>query len=118
MPSASFFLSTAIVGVFSYAYIFLLVIFGVTLKNTFFSGMRGRSWLALLGTAAAAWVLNILNFVLAPFGTLDRFGFIFNITLHQGLNAGAFVFILVSLIQIAALFIACSTLIEKRINLS
>jgi|GEM_PF-646274 len=101
-----------------YAYIIMLILFGVALKNSVFFGIRGKSWLGLLGVAAAAWVLNLLNFILWPFASFDRFWFIYSVNLTQGINAGTIVYALINLIRVVALYCATSALLERRLNLS
>ena len=101
-----------------YTFILVLIVFSVTLKNTVFFGLRGRSWLSLLATAAAFWVLDLMNFTLAPLGTMERWGVFFTIHLPSGLGAGLILYLSYKIVQIAALFAASCALLERRMNLS
>lgn len=106
-----------IVLLLGYAYIIMLIVFGSSLKNSVLSGIPGRSWLALLGVAATAWIFNLFNFVVAPFGTVDHWRIFYSITLPGGWYMGFIVYALLFSVKIAALFIASSTLLERKNNL-
>jgi hypothetical protein len=106
-----------IMGILGYAYILTLCVFGASLKSTIFHSTRFGSLLVLLCVGAAAWALNLFNFVLAPFGTVDAWDNIFTISLNLNSPLHIAIFDLVSLIKVAALFVTSSVLIERRINL-
>lgn len=101
----------------SYAYIMMMVAFGVSLQNSVLFGVRGRKLLTMLVVAGVAWGFNLLNFIVAPFGILDRWKLFFSIALPYGFSAGAVVYALLSIAKIAALFVAASSLMERKINL-
>jgi hypothetical protein len=100
-----------------YAYILMLAVFGASLKSGPFSNRRFGSLLALLCMGAAAWALNLFNFVLMPFGMVDMWNSVFTISLDIRSPLHIAMYDLVSLIKVAALFVTSSLLIERRINL-
>lgn len=110
--------SGAVITLLEYSYIMLLIVFGITLKNSVFSGKRGRTLLSLLGVAAAAWALSLLNFALTPFGTVERLWLVYSITLPQSFSGSFALYALVALARNTLLFFACSELLERRMNLS
>lgn len=100
-----------------YTYLVMLIVFGFSLRNSILFGIPGRSLLSVLGVLVVAWVFNLFNFVLLPFGTVNHWNFIYNIDIPYGFNIGAFAYTLITLVRIAALFIASSVLIERKNNL-
>lgn len=100
-----------------YAYIIMFIVFSAALKNSIFFGVPGRSWLSLASVAAVAWVFNLLNFVLAPFGEVGNWRMFYYIGIPYGFNAGTVAWFLIASARIAALFIASSILLERKNNL-
>lgn len=115
------FLPDAICGtlimLLGYAYIMLFIVLGYALQNSVFFGIRGRSWLALLGVAAVGWVFNLSHLILAPFGVVQRWHAVFYISLTYGFNGGTIAWLLLVLVQTAALFLVSSWLLERKNNL-
>jgi hypothetical protein len=116
----SFFSALAGIGVslILYAYVLMLVVFGVTLKQSVFAGLRGKSVLALLCVAAAVWVLSLADFLLVPFGALTNWGMFFYIELPGGFGAGSMVYVILLMARVSALFAASAAMIERKIELS
>ncbi len=106
-----------LMGFLGYAYIIMVVTFGLSIKSAFFSGRRFGGLLAVLCTVAVVWVFNLFNFVLAPLGSLSNWNNFFAITLNLNSALHLLAYSAVSFIKVAALFTASSVLIERRINL-
>ncbi len=105
-------------GILSYAYIMLLVVFSQVLKNTVFYHMRGRGLLAGLCVLAVAWAFNLTGFLFMPLGAHQGWSWIFySITLNTSNPLHVVAYYIVSLAKISALFAASSALAERRINL-
>ena len=102
----------------AYAFIFTLIIFAMTLKNSVLSGLRGRGLLSLIGTWLVIWALSLTTFALAPFGAVERRGIFFTIYLQSSFNAGVFTYAALALLQLVAVFFASAALLERRINLA
>ena len=100
-----------------YAYLLMVVAFGLSLKSAFFSGRRFGALLAIVCTVAVVWVFNLFNFVLAPVGNISHWNNFYSITLNFNSAMHVLAYCAVSFIKLAALFTASSMLIERRINL-
>lgn len=106
-----------IILLLGYAYLTMLGMFGTSLRNSVFFGIRGRALLASLSVIAVMWVFNLLNFVFAPFGEVTRWKCFFSIILPGGFYTGFAVYFMLLSVKTAALFFAGSILRERKNNL-
>lgn len=100
-----------------YIFLIMIVLFCIVLSKSLFYSRRIGTFLAVLATIATAYVFNLLNFVLAPFGAVDSVGIFYNISLIAGPTLGMAAYSLLSLCKSAALFLASSYLMERKINI-
>ncbi len=107
----------ALLFIVAYLLIVLAAAFARTLSASVFFKLKGRGVLSLLVTIAALYALSFLNFLAAPFGFVQNYGSMFHITVGAGLSAGMIAYMLANLLQCAALFLASSYLMERKINL-
>jgi len=109
----------SILVLFGYTFIFMLIVFGRSLRHSVFFGMHAKPLLTALGVGAAIWVLSLLNFALAPFGVVEHVWWvIYSIIIPVRSGVAGYLYALVALFQIVVLFIANSMLMERRMNLS
>lgn len=100
-----------------YIYTVLLVLFCIVLAKSIFSNIKAGGFLAVLTTVGVVYVLSLLDFVLAPFGVIENIKMFYTVQLVIGANAGMFFYILLNLCRSAALFLACSYLMERKVNI-
>lgn len=103
--------------ILGYIYTVLLVLFCIVLAKSVFSNIKAGGFLAVLTTVVVAYVLSLFDFALAPFGVIENVKMFYSVQLVIGANAGMFLYILLSLCRSAALFLACSYLMERKINI-
>lgn len=107
---------SVVVFLLFYSLLILALFFAESLRAGIFYRRRLRGFLGLLAAVVALAVLSLLDFLLLPFGMVYRFGFFFNITLRMSLNPGMLLFIVLTLVKSAVLFLATSYGIERKIN--
>jgi len=97
-----------------YLLIMMVILFCQTAKKSILFGIPANRLLAFLLACACIYVISLLQFVLLPFGTVERYGLL--ILLNLGRNALPF-YALLTLLEAAALFVITSKLMERKINL-
>jgi hypothetical protein len=102
-----------LLGLFYYAYIFMLITFCVIVKNSILFSNKAKVLLAILCGFAANWLLSLLDFALFPFADVYNWGLFFNLTIYA--PTGTVMHAAVMLVKLIILFIASSKLME-RIN--
>jgi hypothetical protein len=70
--------------------------------------------LAFLLACVCLYVISLLQLVLIPFGAVDRYGLL--IILNLGSNGLPF-YVLLTLLEAAALFVMTAKLMERKMNL-
>ncbi|MCL2285803.1 MAG: hypothetical protein FWC32_05490 [Firmicutes bacterium] len=103
-----------IVLVLFYTLLLSAAAFGSAVSNTVLSLVPLRKLCSVVITIATLFGLSWLNAVLLPFGELNRFGFMFNITLYQPTAWHFISIILLLLAQVLALIIAAAYLMDRR----
>ena len=97
-----------------YLLVMLFIIFCAAARKSIFYQKPAGGLLTILMAAAMLYIGSLMTFILAPFGTVTRWGMFFTISLGR---PGLIVYGLLLMIQIAALFIAASKLMERKMNI-
>ena len=100
-----------------YAYIVMLIAFGSAICNSLLFSIRGKNLFTVLTVLGAAWVLNLFNIVLTPFGSHEIWKIFYSITFTSIYSIGGVAYMLLICLKIAALFIVSANLMERKINL-
>jgi len=97
-----------------YLLVMMIILFYLTVKNSILYKFPASKLLAFLLACACFYVVTLLQLVLVPFGTVDRYGLM--IILNLGKNALPF-YVLLILLEASGLFVINSKLMERKINL-
>ena len=97
-----------------YLLIMMVILFCQTVKKSILFKIPASGLLAFLLACACFYVVSLLQLILLPFGTVERYGLL--IILNLGRNALPF-YALLTLLEAAALFVITSKLMERKINL-
>jgi hypothetical protein len=97
-----------------YLLVMMVILFCQTAKKSILFGIPASRLLAFLLACACIYVISLLQLVLFPFGTVERYGLL--IILILGNNVLPF-YALLMLLEAAALFVITSKLMERKINL-
>ena len=97
-----------------YLLLMMIIIFCITVMKSALYQKRAGGVLAALLALATVYINNLSLFLLAPFGDVTRRGVFF--TVHIG-RAGVVAYVVLMLIQAAALFFAASRLMERKLNI-
>jgi hypothetical protein len=97
-----------------YLLLMMIILFCITVKKSILYTIPASGLLAFLLACVCCYVVSLLQLVLFPFGTVDRYGLL--ITLILGSNALPF-YALLTLLEAAGLFVITSKLMERKINL-
>jgi len=97
-----------------YLLVMMIILFYITVKNSILYKFPASKLLAFLLTCACIYVITLLQLVLVPFSTVERYGLM--IILNLGRNALPF-YVLLILLEASALFVITSKLMERKINL-
>jgi len=105
-----------VVAAVGYALLLMMYCFFRVISKSCLHGTRLPNLLGVVLTFAAIWVVTSLtNLLLLPFGRVEIFGPLVNITLYPSPMA-RFMYILVLLLQAAVFFLASARLMERRLN--
>jgi hypothetical protein len=97
-----------------YLLLMMIILFCITAKKSIFYTIPASGLLAFLLGCVCCYIVSLLQLVLFPFGSVDRYGLL--IILMLGNNALPF-YALLTLLEAAALFVITSKLMERKINL-
>jgi hypothetical protein len=97
-----------------YLLIMMVILFSQTAKKSILFNFPASRLLAFLLACACFYVVSLLQLILIPFGTVERYGLLILLTL--GNNALPF-YALLTLLEATALFVITSKLMERKINL-
>ena len=101
-------------GIASYLLVMTFIIFCVTLKRSvFYQKSFGRALTVLL-SLGVLYIFNLSQFALAPFSNITRWGMFFTLWIGGG---GIIAWVILLLIQAAALFVVTSKLMERKLNI-
>lgn len=102
------------VVVLLYTLLLSAIHFASAVNNTVLVRVPLRKLISVVVTVLILCALSWSYAVLLPFGELDRFGILFNISLHNAATWHLFVVITLLLAQIAALIAAAAYLMDRR----
>jgi hypothetical protein len=91
-----------------------LILFCITVKKSVLFRIPASGFLAFLLACVCLCVISLLQLVLIPFGDVERYGLLIILNLQK--NALPF-YVLLTLLEAAALFTATSIFMERKINL-
>jgi hypothetical protein len=98
------------------AFINVFFLFESVRSGVFFK-WKVRNLVSVISVFVTCQALNLLDAILIPFSNgVQRLGPLFGIRLSDGFSAGGIVYLLVSAVQSALMFIFASALIERRRN--
>jgi len=92
----------------------MIIMACVAAGKSLFYGKRGGKLLTALFAIGIIYVVSASPLLLAPLGGVSRFGPFFTITLGQ---AGLVCYVVLLLVQAAALFVLTARLLERKINI-
>ncbi|MCL2210068.1 MAG: hypothetical protein FWC19_09270 [Treponema sp.] len=98
-----------------YMLVIMIILFCITAGKSIFFKLPASGFLAFLLGCGCLYAISLLQFILAPFGSLQIFAVFFIINVNA-IIALPVLFIL-TVMEAAALFIITSKLLERRINL-
>jgi len=97
-----------------YLLVMMVIMFCITARKSIFYNVNAGGLLTAVLCVGVIYAISLSTLVLAPFGTVSRFGFFFTISLG---GAGAIMYALLTLIQAAVLYIVTSKLMERKLNI-
>jgi len=97
-----------------YLLIMMVILFCISARKSLLYNKPAGGLLTAALAAGIAFVINLSPFLLAPFGEISRFYVFFTITLGR---VGSVLFVLLMLIEAAALFVLTSKLLERKVNI-
>jgi len=97
-----------------YLLVVMIILSGITLGKSVFYQKKAGGLMTAVAILAIIYVFSVSPMILAPLGTVSRFGFFFTVTLG---TAGTAMYILLTLIQTAVLFVLTSKLMERKLNI-
>ena len=114
-PSAMLYVLWGILlSIVSYLLCMMFLLFIITTRKSIFYQKRGGKLLNILLALGTIYALNLLQIILAPFGEVSRFGLFFTVSID---GAGVALYILLTFIEAAALFVITSRLMERKMNI-
>ena len=113
LPYVFFFILMLIAG---YLLIMAVILFCVTAEKSVFYKMRASGLIMFLLACGCFYAASLLQLVLAPFGSVERYGVL--ITLHLPFRGAVPpLYILLILLEAAVLFVLTSKLMERKMNI-
>jgi hypothetical protein len=97
-----------------YLLLMMIILFCITAKKSVLYRLPASGLLAFLLACVCFYVISLLQLILIPFGAVNRYGLLIILTLGGN---GLLFYILLTLLETAALFVITSRLMERRINL-
>ena len=97
-----------------YLLFLMIILFGVAIKRSVFYHKQAGGLLTVVSVLGVIYIISLMPIILAPFGTVSRFIVFFTITLS---GVGTAMYLLLTLMQTAALFVLTSRLMERKINI-
>jgi len=98
-----------------YLLLVMIIMFFLTAKKSIFHKMPASGFLAFLLACGCVYVASLLQLVLIPLSNVERYGLL--IILNFNNIAACPVYTLLILLETAGLFILCSKLMERKVNL-
>jgi hypothetical protein len=98
-----------------YFLLIMIILFSITMKKSVFFKIPASGLLAFLVACVCFYAVSLLQLVLIPFSTVERYLFMITVTPDGGMAIP--LLILLTLLEAAGLFILTSKLMEKKVNL-
>ena len=98
-----------------YMLMITIIMFCVTAKKSIFFKKPASGFLAFLLGCGCVYAISLLQLVLAPFSGIERYGLLIVLNIERG--AVFPVYVLLTLIEAAVLFVLTSKLMERKINI-
>ena len=92
----------------------MIILFCLSARQSLFFSKPAGWLLTLLLAVAVIYLVSVVPVILAPFGVIARFGIFFVVVLNK---TGTILYVLLTFLEAAALFILTSKLMERRINI-
>jgi len=109
-----FFLWSAALLAAGYLLVMMVILFCITAKKSILFGFPASGLLTFLLGCVCFYVVSLLQLALIPFSAVNRLGLLIILNLDN--NTLPF-YVLLTLLEAAALFVITSKLMERRINL-
>ena len=97
-----------------YLLLMMIIIFCITVMKSALYQKRAGGVLAALLTLATVYINNLSLFLLAPFGDVTRTGIFFTVQIGR---PGVVAYVVLMLVEAAALFVLTSRLMERKLNI-
>ena len=107
-------LMTTALAIAGYLMVMMVILFCVTARKSILSGVRGGGLLTAALAVGVVYAITLSALLLAPFGSVSRFGLFFTISLG---GAGVVMYALLTFLQAAALYVLTSKLMERKLNI-
>jgi len=104
-----------VLAIAAYILFLMIILFCVTMKKSVFFKLPASGFLAVLLAFACLYAVSLLQIVLLPFGEIHRYGLLMLLSFNS--PAALPVYILLTLLEAAGLFVLTSKLLERKINL-
>ena len=99
-----------------YLLVMMFIVAVISVRRSLFYQKRAGGVLTALTAVAAVYAMSLTNFLMIPFAAVSRWGMYFTITIAPG-GIGLAMYVLLTVIQVAALFMVASNLMERRMNI-
>ncbi|MDR0292739.1 MAG: hypothetical protein LBH95_01120 [Oscillospiraceae bacterium] len=93
----------------------MIILFCVTAKKSIFYKMPASWLMTFLLACGCVYAVSLLPLIIAPFGTIERYRIFITITLDGW--TGAWLYLLLTFLEAAGLFVLTSKLMERKMNL-
>jgi len=114
-PNLFYVILFGIMLIAAYLLLLMIIMFFVTAKKSIFHKMPASGFLAFLLACGCVYVASLLQLVLIPLSNVERYGLL--IVLNFNNIAACPVYTLLVLLETVGLFILCSRLMERKVNL-
>jgi len=111
IPDALIYTAMLVAG---YLIVLMIILFCITASKSIFYQKRAGGLLTALLSIGILYIVSISSILVAPFGTVTRYGISFVIDVG---TAGTVAYVILLLAQAAALFMLTSKLMERRFNI-
>jgi len=97
-----------------YLLVMMIIMFCISVRRSVLYSRRAGGLLTAVLAIGVSYVFSLSTFLVAPFGSVSRYGMFFTISLGR---AGLGMYVLLMLIEASALFVVTSKLMERKMNI-
>ena len=97
-----------------YLLVMMIILFCVTAQKSIFFRMPASGLLVFLLGCACVYIVSLIQLILAPFGSVNRYAIFIMVTIN---GAALPAYILLLLVEAAALFVITAKLMERKMNI-